>query len=172
MKSESKDFATVKAAAQFVAPLMKEPDLKVAARQYNGEVKYGIHIKPEETLGHYADWLGIGYTQKLRKLNRIRSEKQLQVGHWLTLPIKSEEAKEEFEKKREEYHRTLVDEFRQHYDIIGLDTHTVSKGDSLWRIAEEYELPYWVLTRYNPDKLSPRIGDRVFVPSVKAKKPQ
>jgi membrane-bound lytic murein transglycosylase D len=144
----------------------------VVVRQHNGNKLFSIRMEPEETLGHYADWLGIGFTRKLRKLNRIRSGTQIRVGRWINLPIKSVDMKQAFEKKREEYHRTLVDEFRQHYDIVGLDSHKVRKGDSLWRIAQDYELPYWLLTRYNSDNLSPNIGERIVVPSVKAKTPQ
>lgn len=165
--------ATIPAArGQLLAPLIEALDLKVVVRQHNGNKLFSIRMEPEETLGHYADWLGIGFTRKLRKLNRIRSGTQIRVGRWINLPIKSVDMKQAFEKKREEYHRTLVDEFRQHYDIVGLDSHKVQKGDSLWRIAQEYELPYWLLTRYNSDNLSPNIGERIVVPSVKAKTPQ
>ncbi len=159
-------------AEQLLEPLIRTLDLKVASRQHNGSRVYGVRVQPEETLGHYADWLGIGYTRRIRKLNRVTSRTQIRVGRWISLPVKSQEVLEEFEKKREEYHRTLTDEFRQHYDVVALDTYAVKKGDSLWRIAQEYEVPYWVLTRYNPETRSPNIGDRVVVPLLKAKTPQ
>ncbi len=165
--------ATIPAATgQLVGPLIQALDLNVVIRQHNGKKLFSVRVKPEETLGHYADWLDIGFTSKLRKLNHIKPGTQMRVGRWINLPIKSMDMKEAFEKKREEYHRTLVDEFRQHYEIVGLDVHKVRKGDSLWRIAKEYELPYWLLTRYNSDNVSPNIGERIVVPSVKAKKPQ
>ncbi len=165
--------ATIPAAAgQLVEPLIQTLDLKVVIRQHNGKKLFSVRVEPEETLGHYADWLGIGFTSKLRKLNRIKRGTHMRVGRWVNLPIKSADMKQGFETKREEYHRTLVDEFRQHYEIVGLDAHQVRKGDSLWRIAQEYELPYWLLTRYNSDNLSPNIGERVVIPSVKAKTPQ
>jgi membrane-bound lytic murein transglycosylase D len=157
---------------QLVEPLIQQRDLNVVIRQHNGDKLFSIRVEPEETLGHYADWLGIGFTSKLRKLNHIKPGTQIRVGRWVNLPIRSMDMKEAFEQKRGEYHRTLVDEFRQHYEIVGLDAHKVRKGDSLWRIAQEYELPYWLLTRYNADNLSPNIGERIVVPSVKAKKPQ
>ncbi len=160
------------ARGRLVEPLIRALDLNVVIRQHNGKKLFSIRVEPEETLGHYADWLGIGFTRKLRKLNHIKPGTQMRVGRRINLPVKSIDAKEAFEKKREEYHRTLVDEFRQHYEIVGLDAHKVRKGDSLWRVAREYELPYWLLTRYNADNLSPNIGERIVVPSVKAKKPQ
>ncbi len=157
---------------RLLEPLTRDLDLEVVIRQHNGKRLFSIRVQPEETLGHYADWLGLGFTKKLRAFNRIKPGTHMRVGRWLNLPITSTGMKETFEKKREDYHRTLVDEFQQHYEIVGLDAYKVRKGDSLWRIAREYELPYWLLTRYNAENLSPNIGERVVVPSVKAKKPQ
>ncbi len=173
VEEKQTDTAVATADAEgLIEPLIRELDLKVVYRQRNGDGLYGVRVQPEETLGHYADWLGIGYTRKIRKLNRVSSRTRIQVGRWISLPIQSPKMREEFEKKREEYHRTLTDEFRQHYEVVALDLHLVKKGDSLWQIAREYEIPYWVLTRYNPEQRSPNIGDRVIVPLLKAKSPQ
>ncbi len=158
--------------ADLLSPLTRPLDLRVNVKQVNGNRFYSIRVHPEETLGHYADWLGIGYTRKLRRLNGLSSRSRLRIGQRVRLPIKSAAALQEFEDDRAEYHRTLVDEFREHYEVIGLEPYIVKKGDSLWQVARVFELPYWVLTRYNPQQRSPDVGERILVPTVEAKKPQ
>ena len=64
-----------------------------------------------------------------------------------------------------------MDEFQQHYDVLKLDDYVVKAGDSLWRIAREYELPYWVVTRLNPGVTAPDIGQHLAVPVARARKP-
>ena len=47
----------------------------------------------------------------------------------------------------------------------------MKRGDNMWDIAREYELPYWVLTRLNAGNPRPDIGDTLSVPVAKARKP-
>lgn len=146
-------------------------DVAVHVGQVNGTTVFSIIAEPEETLGHYADWLGLRGTGQLRRLNGINRSRRLQTGQRVILPIPSHTKRDAFEASRLEYHRTLVDEFQQHYKILGVEYYVVKRGDSMWRIAGENELPYWVLTRLNPGKRTPAIGERLVLPVSKARKP-
>ena len=151
--------------------LIDNISVDVLAGQRNGQWIFSIVVEPEETMGHYADWLGIGSTRSIRKLNGIRSSSQIRVGKRIQLPVKTDEQVKGFEAKRNEYHRTLVDEFQQHYEILEVEQYRVKSGDSMWKIAQAHELPYWVLTRLNPQAKAPAIGDTLAVPVAKARKP-
>ena len=109
-----------------------------------------ITVQAEETLGHYADWLEVS-ASRLRRLNRMRYETPLVIGRQKKLDF-SRVTPEEFERRRLEYHRTLQEEFFDAYVVSGTRTHMLSKGDSLWYLAQrKYEVPIWLLRQYNPD---------------------
>lgn len=151
--------------------LIDNISVDVVAGKKNGEWVFSIFVEPEETMGHYADWLGIGSTRSIRKLNGIKSSRQIIVGKQIQLPAKTDEQIKAFEAKRTEYHKTLVDEFQQHYQILEVRQYRVRSGDSMWKIAKNHELPYWVLTRMNPRAKTPAVGDTLTIPVAKARKP-
>lgn len=151
--------------------LIDNISVDVVAGRKDGKWVFSIFVEPEETMGHYADWLGIGSTRTIRNLNGIRSSRQIIVGKRIELPVKTDEQIKTFEAKRSEYHRTLVDEFQQHYQILEVQQYRVRSGDSMWDIAKNHELPYWVLTRMNPHAKSPAVGDILAIPLAKARTP-
>ncbi len=151
--------------------LLESIKVGVHVGQANGKTVFSILVEPEETLGHYADWLGHRGTGELRRLNGIKHSRNLRIGQRLILPIPNQEKREAFEADRSEYHRTLVDEFQQHYEILDVEYYVIKKGDSIWRVASASEVPYWVVTRLNPDKVTPAIGERLVLPVSKARKP-
>ena len=57
------------------------------------------------------------------------------------------------------------------YEILGVDHYVVKNGDSIWKIAQRLELPYWVLTNLNPGVTSPAVGDKLIAPVAKVRKP-
>ncbi|MBU1737987.1 MAG: transglycosylase SLT domain-containing protein, partial [Proteobacteria bacterium] len=65
-----------------------------------------IKVEAEETLGHYADWLGIP-TWRIRKENRLRYGKAIMVGQEIRIPLRKG-GQGLFEEKRYEYHKELV----------------------------------------------------------------
>lgn len=152
-----------------VPDLMAEIDVAVRVVQTDGGTRYLVKVLPGETLGHYADWLGLGGTHKLREMNHISSGGELRSGQMIKLPISDDSERLAFESDRFDFHQTLVDEFNQHYKVTGVDDYTVKLGDTLWRIAERHDIPYWVLSRINHDMESPAIGDTVRVPVVEAR---
>ena len=178
LDSKQKATAKVVTAAQ-AAPdssrvfqrLIDNISVDIVAGKRDGKWIFSIFVEPEETMGHYADWLGIGSTRAIRRLNGINSSRQIIVGKKIQLPIKTDDQIKAFEAKRNEYHRTLVDEFQQHYKILEVQQYRVRSGDSMWKIAKNHELPYWVLTRMNPQAKSPAVGDTLAVPVAKARKP-
>jgi LysM repeat protein len=64
-----------------------------------------------------------------------------------------------------------VDQFLQHYEIEHVDQYVVRSGDSMWKIALSYQLPYWVLTGLNPKVVNPAVGDKLIIPVAKARTP-
>ena len=64
----------------------------------------------------------------------------------------------------------LVEEFKETFDVVALQDYTVRRGDSVWEIARRFDLPVWIITRYNPSLRSQvlRIGDDIEIPSVRS----
>ena len=133
-----------------------------------GGSRYIVRAAAEESLGHYADWLGLGGTAELRKLNGLEAGAPLAIGREIRLPVGRRETVARFERKREEYHLLLAEQFRERYEIRRLDTYTVRPGDSLWSIAEANGLPLWLLLRFNPRLAGSGVvaGQKVAVPVV------
>ncbi len=125
------------------------PDLSVSVSESSGEGIYKIRVEPDETLGHYADWLGMGSTRRLRKLNNTTA-KRLRMGQSLKLPIKSGNAIQTFEQKRIEYHQVLSEALKSHYTLTGFEKHRVRPGESLWSLSNEFGFPVWLFYRLNP----------------------
>jgi membrane-bound lytic murein transglycosylase D len=109
-----------------------------------------IEVQAAETLGHYADWLGLRASQ-LRELNNMRFETPVVIGRRLRIDL-SQVSGELFEQRRREYHQRLQEEFFAANRIVGTEVHVVRRGESLWAIAQKYQnVPIWLLRQYNPD---------------------
>jgi membrane-bound lytic murein transglycosylase D len=126
-----------------------------------------IRVEATETLGHYADWLGLP-TQKLRTLNKLKGKQPVQLGQKLQLDY-SRVSREKFEQVRRDYHAKLQGEYFAQHRITGTEVYIVRRGDSLWIITQKFSnLPIWLLRQYNPDTdLSDlRAGTQVTMPKV------
>jgi membrane-bound lytic murein transglycosylase D len=154
-----------------VSPLDQPVDLSIRVGSHNGQPTYRISVEPEETLGHYADWLGYGSSGVVRRYNGMSVNDALYVGKVLALPIESEAQVATFESKRSEYHRVLVEEFKEHYQVTGLGEYTIRSGDNPWRVSGKLELPFWVITRYNPElrERSPAVGEVLTIPKLQVR---
>lgn len=128
-----------------------------------------IRVQALETLGHYADWLGIR-TQRLRDINRLPFGQAVVIGQSLKLDF-SNVTPTEFERRRVEYQRTRQEEFFSRYHIEDVEEHVVRPGESLWVLTHRrYNVPVWLLRQYNPDLDVDRVapGTVVKFPRLRA----
>ena len=126
-----------------------------------------IVVAAAETIGHYADWLGMP-AARLRTLNHMRHNRPVVMGHRFRLDF-ARTSHEEFESKRREYHRTLEASYFAAHRITGTEVYIARRGDSLWNVTQRYEdMPIWLLQQYNPDvdfgEMRP--GTQIVVPRV------
>jgi len=109
-----------------------------------------IEVHPDETLGHYADWLGIR-TQRLRDINGLAFRTPVEVGNRIRLDLGTIDAKT-FEDRRVAWHREQQDGFFRENIIIGVTDHVIKRGDSIWVLAlRDYDVPVWLFRQYNPE---------------------
>ena len=109
-----------------------------------------IEVHPLETLGHYADWLGIR-TQRLRDINRMAFRTPVEVGKRIKLDF-SQVNTEQFESLRTQYHRQQQDTFFRNNTITGVTEHVVKSGESIWILSlRQYDVPVWLFRQYNPE---------------------
>jgi membrane-bound lytic murein transglycosylase D len=128
-----------------------------------------ITVQALETLGHYADWLGIP-TQRLRDLNKLSFRDAVVVGQALALDLADTDA-QTFEQRRIAYHQQLQSDFFASHRIANIEDHVVKPGESLWLLAERtYKVPVWLLRQYNPDLNLDRVqpGTVVRFPRLEA----
>jgi membrane-bound lytic murein transglycosylase D len=109
-----------------------------------------IRVEVEETLGHYAEWLEIP-TQELRRLNGFRYGRPLQISEQIKIPL-GKVSREQFEERRYEYHKELVEDFFASYRIGGIQTYRIQKGDNIWQLSQEkFAVPLWLIKLLNTD---------------------
>ena len=126
-----------------------------------------IHVAPEETLGHYADWLGLS-SARLRELNHLKFRSPVLIGQRIKLDF-SRVTREVFETLRHEYHRELQAAYFAGHRIVGTEIRIARAGDSGWTLSQRRpQLPLWLLQQYNPDldltELRP--GTQIVMPRV------
>jgi membrane-bound lytic murein transglycosylase D len=109
-----------------------------------------IEVQPLETLGHYADWLGIR-TQRLRDINGLAFQAPVVVGRRIKLDFSTVNA-ESFENLRASFHRQQQDAFFRNHTITGVTEHVVRSGESIWILSlRQYDVPVWLFRQYNPE---------------------
>ncbi len=126
-----------------------------------------IRVAAEETLGHYADWLGVS-AQRLRDLNHMTMRRPVLVGHRLRLDF-HKVSHEGFEQHRREYHQQLQAAYFAAHRISGTEIYIARPGDSLWTVTRHArQLPEWLLVQYNPDVdfSELRAGMQIVIPRV------
>jgi membrane-bound lytic murein transglycosylase D len=134
---------------------------------YGVDARGTIVVQAAETLGHYAEWLGVTATS-LRQLNRMRKSQALRVGRRLALDLSRVDARE-FELRRVAHHRALQQAFFSDFRIAGTERYRVQAGDSIWVITQKHgNVPVWLLRQYNPetDLGDVRAGAELVIPRV------
>ncbi|HEX4619451.1 MAG TPA: transglycosylase SLT domain-containing protein [Steroidobacteraceae bacterium] len=126
-----------------------------------------IRVAADETLGHYADWLGVS-AQRLRDLNHMTMRKPVLIGHHLKLDF-HKVSHDVFEQHRREYHQQLQAAYFAAHRIAGTEIYIARPGDSLWTVTKRAKLlPEWLLVQYNPDVdfSELRAGTQIVIPRV------
>lgn len=144
-----------------------QPQLAADPSDYAVAPDGRITMQWEETLGHHAEWLEIR-TQRLRELNDLRFGESVSAGQDLALDFSQVEPGT-YEQRRLTYHEGIQSRFFRQYRLVGTEDYTVSRGDSIWRIARRFgDLPEWLIQQYNPDQPMSRIrpGDPLRIPKV------
>ena len=124
-----------------------------------------IEVQPLETLGHYADWLGIR-TQRLRDINALAFKTPVEIGKRIKLDVSVVDV-QTFENIRVAYHRAQQDSFFRRHVIAGVTEHVIRSGESIWILAlREYDVPVWLFRQYNPeiDMSNVRPGVKINIP--------
>src|SRR6184192_4866786 len=88
-----------------------------------------IRVAGDETLGHYADWLGVS-TQHVRELNRFKFHRAVLIGQRIKLDFRKV-SREAFEANRREYHRQLQAAYFAAHRIVGTEVYIARPGDSV-----------------------------------------
>ncbi|MCP5053847.1 MAG: LysM peptidoglycan-binding domain-containing protein, partial [bacterium] len=106
-----------------------------------------VKVTLNETLGHYADWLGTS-VRRLRRLNSGR--RSIRVNQKIRIPLKGTGSLEQFNAGRLEYHMALEEDFYTSYKVVETKERLVNYGDTLWSICNrDEEIPIWLLKKYN-----------------------
>ncbi|MBN1351530.1 transglycosylase SLT domain-containing protein [candidate division KSB1 bacterium] len=128
-----------------------------------------VRVRPNETLGHFADWLEIP-TQNLRKINGLKYGQDIQINDQIRL-IFANVAWEDFHRRREEYHKSIEEDFFEHFKIENVLIHSMKEGENVWYLCKQvYEIPYWLLLKYNAhiDLKRLKVGDEIIIPVLSA----
>jgi membrane-bound lytic murein transglycosylase D len=141
-------------------------DLSADPADYSVAADGSIEIQAIETLGHYADWLGIP-TQLLRNMNGLSFSEPVMIGERLRLDFVNVD-RATFETRRLEFHRQVQQQFFANWRIQDTEEYSIRRRDFLESLTRERSVPMWLFRQYNPeldlDRL--QIGQVVVFPVV------
>ncbi|MDG2090878.1 MAG: LysM peptidoglycan-binding domain-containing protein [Gammaproteobacteria bacterium] len=141
-------------------------DLSADPADYSVSGDDSIEIQAIETLGHYADWLGIR-TQVLRNLNGLVYRDPVMIGDRLMLDFSTID-QATFESRRREFHRDLQQQYFTNYRIQQTEEYSIQRSDFLANLTRQRSVPMWLFRQYNPEVDFERlqIGQVVVFPVV------
>jgi membrane-bound lytic murein transglycosylase D len=132
-----------------------------------------IKVSVDETIGHYADWLGVP-TYRVRELNRLSGRSDIRINGSVSVPADQDKLAR-FVKARLEYHMALEEDFYSRYKVTDVRPHAIKRGEVLWSICNsEEQIPLWLFAKYNKhlDLGTLMPGTRVWIPVVEEKSEQ
>ncbi len=142
--------------------------LKRARTPSRGRPQTGyVVVRAEETLGHLAEWLETR-ASRLRRLNGVGPRTPIRIGKRLKVSF-ARVSREEFEERRLEYHKAIEEDFHASFRVEGTLAHRLKAGENIWElITEVYNVPFWLLKRYNPDIDLRRVapGEALIIPII------
>jgi membrane-bound lytic murein transglycosylase D len=125
-------------------------------------------VAADETLGHYAEWLGLS-TQRVRDLNSYSAKRSPRIGERIHVEF-TQTTREVFERRRHEFHRALQASYFASHRIVGTEVYIARSGDSLWTLTQRSrsQLPLWLMQQYNPevDFADLKPGTQIVLPRV------
>jgi len=139
--------------------------LSVDPSDYTVASNNTVEVQASETLGHFADWLGIR-AWDVRRLNDMAFQDPVIVGKRLALDFSNVNIAE-FERTRRAFHSNLQGEFFSNYRIQGVESYQIKRNDNIGTIARNrYSTPIWLLRQYNPELDFNRIqiGQQIVFP--------
>jgi len=149
-----------------------QPAPSLDPTDYSVAVNGTIRVAAAESLGYYAEWLGVS-TMDLRRLNHLRAGQPLQIGERIRLDFRHA-TPAQFEQQRVAYHRALEASYFATHRINGVFSYVTRSGDSLWTLTQRFpELPEWLLRQYNPHTnfFALKPGTRLIVPRIEVVAP-
>lgn len=157
-----------------------EPHMNISEALYSKPPKFDLNlavrsgdriaVQPEETLGHFADWLGVP-TWKLRRLNRLRYGQKIRLGQTIRLTF-DRVSEDVFSARRKAYHQEIRAHFFLTHQISEVRAHVIRPGENFWTVANDSDnVPLWLMLAYNSGHPVQRLkpGDRLRVPVVSPK---
>jgi len=134
-------------------------NLDTSIKQKDG--KMWVTVLPSESIGLYADWLGIGTTRSLRQLNSLQGRAEIDVFQKIILPTLSEQQQSQFILSRNEYHVELQLQYFQRFKVSKVVKRLMKSSETLWSIAKNNRLPMWLAMQYNAN---PKPGSMIQIP--------
>lgn len=136
--------------------------------------KAEIIVSIDETIGHYADWLGIP-TSQIRRTNNMGRGSDIRINKKLIIPVSQKEMLDQFVQARLEYHIAIEEDFYLQYRVSEVKKHILQKNQTLWNICNDNEndniIPLWLFKKYNKhldlNFLMP--GTTVWIPVIAEK---
>jgi membrane-bound lytic murein transglycosylase D len=166
IRAEPVTGAQAEALGPSLGPAIETPQ-SADPTDYSVAANNTITVAADETLGHYAEWLGTS-AARLRQVNKLKFGKPVMIGRRIKLEF-DKISSDDFEQQRREYHRVLQASYFAAHRIIGTEVYIVRRGDSLWTVTQRSgQLPVWLIQQYNPDVDigEMRTGVEIVVPKV------
>ncbi|SHJ16196.1 membrane-bound lytic murein transglycosylase D [Cycloclasticus pugetii] len=165
------DVLSVAASAKVLNPKnnVEENSLKADPSNYRVADDGSVEVQSNETLGHFSEWLSLK-TAVLRKLNKMSAQSRLRMGDRLKLDF-SHVDRRQLESKRLAFHKKIQDDFFKRFSVVETETLRLKNGSSIWLLAQQQNVPLWLLRQYNTKVDLNRVstGTRLTIPKVKKK---
>jgi hypothetical protein len=131
-----------------------------------------IRISVDETIGHYADWLGIP-THRIRQINHMGGRSDIRINSSIKIPAE-QPMLDRMVKTRLEYHMAIEEDFYGRYKVTDVKQKTLKRGENVWDLCNSQDIPLWLFKKYNKqldlNKLMP--GAVTWIPVVEEKTEQ
>jgi membrane-bound lytic murein transglycosylase D len=153
--------------AQQAAAEQADSQLAADPSDYTVAADNTIEILTDETLGHFAEWLGME-SAALRRLNNLRANATVRVGDRLKVDF-SKVGKDTFEANRKQFHSGVQAQYFASYRIRDTENYSIKRNEVVGELARARAVPLWLFRQYNPqlgDGSAVKTGQVVVFPVV------